>query len=655
MPSKPLTSVLYKMRFSSLGLRPRLLLFMVVVTIPIILLVVYNIDQRRQHQIELVQNQALSVAQLAASTQHQRIESARHLLVALAQTQNIRMQNMSVCNAYLGQLLPKYAHYNNIVALTTSGDVFCSASPTLPNNISQTSTLLNNLLVTETFTASDIFINQQTGHPTIIYAEPIVDINNEISGAIMVYENLNWMDHWFNTVEIPFNAHLTILNDQGVVVLHYPSQRQILGQPFIDESMFGTMQLMDEGILDSVGHHNEPSIHGFTQINNLPSATYLSVSIEKSIALKKVDANSLQNIVVIMAISGIFFAFIWYGGTRIIIAPINQLNHTVQQLIAGEDNPHTNVTYSVNELVQLAHAIDRLSNTLHEREKDVQKATHSYERQVNEYEVIKALLKQALLDYEAEIEQRKRAQQADNLKLRFLGMVAHELQTPLTSIKGFATTLLADDVEWDEANQRRFLQIIDEETDNVVELVTQLLDLSQIESGMMRIHPSKTGLCETAQKAEPHLKALADKHQLQMLLLENEFLPIYVDAKRITQVLVNLVSNAAKYSEPNTKIIIEAKQEPNYVQINVIDEGIGIKPEDIDRVFKPFIRSEKWLEKRNGSGLGLAICKGIIEAHGGKIWATSHGDHKGTTISFTLPLAKSINAIPEHMTMDESN
>ena len=654
MLPKPLASVLYKMRFSSLGLRPRLLLFMIVVTIPILLLIAYNITERRQHQIELAQNQALSLAQLAASTQQQRIESANHLLITLAQTQNVSLQNMSMCNAYLGELLPQYAHYNNIVALTTSGDVFCSASP-ITDNLSQATILLNNLLITETFTVSDIFINPQTEDPTIIYAQPIVDVNNEITGTIMVYESLNWLDHWFSTVEIPFNAHLTILNNEGVIVLHYPIERQIIAQRIIDEAMFETMQLTHEGILESSGHHDTPSIHAFTQVTNLPSDTYLSVSIEKAIVLQEVNTSILYNIVLIVGISGLFFIFAWYGATKVIIAPIKQLNYTVQKLIEGEDNPHTNVTHSVNELVRLAQAIDRLSNTLYEREKDVQKVTSNYERQVNEYEVIKGLLKQALLDYETEIEQRKHAQHADNLKLRFLGMVAHELQTPLTSIKGFATTLLAEDVEWDEANQRRFLQIIDEETDNVVELVTQLLDLSQIESGMMRIHPSKTGICEITQKAEPHLKALADKHKLIMNFAKNEFLPIYVDTKRVTQVLVNLVSNATKYSEPNTKIIIEAKQEPNYIRINVIDEGIGIKSEDIDRVFKPFIRSEKWLEKRNGSGLGLAICKGIIEAHGGKIWATPHVEHNGTTISFTLPLAKSIKTVAEQITMDESS
>jgi PAS domain S-box-containing protein len=234
------------------------------------------------------------------------------------------------------------------------------------------------------------------------------------------------------------------------------------------------------------------------------------------------------------------------------------------------------------------------------------------------------------------VQARNAAQHADRLKLEFLGMVSHELRTPLTSIKGFATTLLQSDVEWEPKLQREFLTIIDDETDKLTELVGQLLDLSQLQAGVLRITTAPTSFARVITSTEVSLKAMTREHILKVQL-PTDLPPLMIDTQRVGQVLVNLVSNAVKYSPKGSTILIDVCQEGAFVQVDVVDPGLGIPDATRDHVFEAFYQVERKSGGQVGAGLGLAICKGLIEAHGGRIWIQERNE-PGTTISFTLPV-----------------
>jgi signal transduction histidine kinase len=239
---------------------------------------------------------------------------------------------------------------------------------------------------------------------------------------------------------------------------------------------------------------------------------------------------------------------------------------------------------------------------------------------------------------QAEAQARREAERANEMSLNFLAMISHELRTPLTSIKGFASTLLANDVTWDEASQRDFLKTIDQEADNLTDLIDQLLDMSRIQSGVMHVTPQRISLQDIVSAAMPQLEALAYKHDLRIAVPDT--LPaLWVDRQRIVQVLTNLVSNAAKYSPARTAIRLVAELADAFVMVCVSDEGSGIAPSDQPNVFQPFRRgSDERVQRVKGAGLGLAICKGLVEAHGGRIWLQEHTG-PGTTVCFTLPVA----------------
>ncbi|HAL15993.1 MAG TPA: hypothetical protein DCP32_04335 [Anaerolineaceae bacterium] len=236
-----------------------------------------------------------------------------------------------------------------------------------------------------------------------------------------------------------------------------------------------------------------------------------------------------------------------------------------------------------------------------------------------------------------EEESRHEAERANEIKTEFLAMISHELRTPLTSIIGFTTTMLAEDVVWEPDEQRDFIQTIQKEANRLQELIDHLLDLSRLEAGRLPILMNPRSLHEIIEDASPQLHILTNRHTFT-LHLPARLPQVFADAKRIGQVLVNLVRNASTYAPTGTEISISANVRGDFVQIDVNDQGPGILPADHKRVFEAFRRGiNQEYGMSQGAGLGLAICKGLVEAHGGRIWIKKKAT-PGTTICFTIPL-----------------
>jgi PAS domain S-box-containing protein len=231
---------------------------------------------------------------------------------------------------------------------------------------------------------------------------------------------------------------------------------------------------------------------------------------------------------------------------------------------------------------------------------------------------------------------RAAAEEANAFKLRFLAMISHELRTPLTSIKGFTSTLLTPDVEWNAEQIHEFIQIVDSEANNLVELVENLMDISRMQAAILRITPERVTVKDVLEIARSRIEAVTVHHELQINIPED--LPhIWADTKRIAQVLINLIENAAKYSPPGTKIVLSARRVDDTLQIDISDQGQGIPLDARSSIFEAFSQVDQRTTTQHGAGLGLAICKGLVEAHGGRIWVQERPG-PGTTFSFILPV-----------------
>ena len=226
-------------------------------------------------------------------------------------------------------------------------------------------------------------------------------------------------------------------------------------------------------------------------------------------------------------------------------------------------------------------------------------------------------------------------QELERLRAEFLAMVSHELRTPLAAVKGSVTNLLDPSATLNSAESRQFLQIIDAQTDRMRSLISDLLDVARIETGTLSVAPEPTDPETLTTEAGIVFRLAGHKHTLAIDLPPD--LPwVMADRERLVQVLSNLLTNAARHSPESSTIRLTAVQKEFHVAVSVSDEGRGIPAESLPHLFRKFSRIEG--ETQGGdTGLGLAICKGIVEAHGGRIWAESEGPGLGTSFTFTLP------------------
>jgi K+-sensing histidine kinase KdpD len=226
----------------------------------------------------------------------------------------------------------------------------------------------------------------------------------------------------------------------------------------------------------------------------------------------------------------------------------------------------------------------------------------------------------------------------DRMKTELLSTVSHELRTPLGSIKGYATTLLTHGNKLRKDEQREFLEIIDSEADRLRELIENLLDLSRLEAGVLRIDKEPARLASTAREVTRKVQLATPNHQLQLDWPADDPL-VNADQRRIYQVVQNLLTNAVKYSPDGGCIVLSARCERRDLVVSIADQGLGMPSAELDKIFDRFHRVHGEMSRViGGTGLGLAICKGLIDAHGGRIWAESEGEGKGSTFKFTLPL-----------------
>lgn len=262
-----------------------------------------------------------------------------------------------------------------------------------------------------------------------------------------------------------------------------------------------------------------------------------------------------------------------------------------------------------------------------------------------ETHLLETFANQAALAIERSLlnQERTRAEvlaRTDELKTAMLSAVSHDLRTPLASIKAAATTLLQPGIEWSDADRRELLETINDEGDRLNRLVTNLLDLSRIESGTLTPKRDWYDLDEVIYDALDRCKPLLGDHRVDVQLPEG-LSAVHLDFVMISEVLANLIENAAKYSPASTTITITAGLDSDDLTIGVRDEGVGVPAAERERIFDKFYRVEA-RHRPIGSGMGLAISRGFVEAHGGTIRVQSGSDNAGSTFIVSLP-----NVTPE--------
>ncbi len=232
--------------------------------------------------------------------------------------------------------------------------------------------------------------------------------------------------------------------------------------------------------------------------------------------------------------------------------------------------------------------------------------------------------------------------QLDKLKDDFVSVASHELRTPMTAIRSYVWMALhRSDIPLSQKLEKYLYRTL-VSTERLINLVNDMLNVSRIEAGRIEINPKSFNIVELVKEVMEEVKVKADEKSIKLVVLEHQIPPVFGDPDKVHQILLNLIGNSLKFSYPSGQIIVDFIVSEKMIDISVKDKGAGIAKDDLNKLFHKFSRldsSYTAVSTSGGTGLGLYISKSLIDLMHGKIWVTSEGSEKGSTFTFSLPIA----------------
>jgi signal transduction histidine kinase len=353
--------------------------------------------------------------------------------------------------------------------------------------------------------------------------------------------------------------------------------------------------------------------------------------------LFSVSRNIQVILVTVTSIFGLTALWFWIAAFLAFTRPLAQLTEATTNMSRGDLKQKVNPTYLFfrDEITILSENFNSMAENLSDSyaslEEKVEQRTHEL------------------------AEARDEAVSANKSKTEFVSVVSHELKLPMTSIKGYSDLMLAGATGPLNENQTSFLTTIRNNVNRMATLVSDLADISRIESGNLRLEPRSVPIWDVIDEVVTLTKTqVTQKNQIVTVDIPTELPKAWCDRNRLAQIITNLVSNANKYTQEGGAIVVQALRKNGMIQVKVQDNGHGMTPEDQAKLFNKFFRSaDDKIREAPGTGLGLSITKNLIELQGGKVWFESEF-RKGTSFYFTVPISLDGNTPPPHHSHNSS-
>jgi signal transduction histidine kinase len=610
--------------FSSL--RFRLILLVVLATLPALLLTVFNgLEERKHVEAEALEN-ALQLTQFAATKNEILIEDTRVTLIALSHAMNFNGDALKGCGHLFNHLKEvHFPFYSAFYVADLEGNILC----TMPNGDVPTDLLGCNhyleLVETDDFVVSEYHICRNSGRGVISMGYPVWDSNDTKIGVINVGIDLMWFNDFAAEAELPPGSTLTVFDREGVILAQYPEPDWWVGRTLPDGS--GKELVLEEKQGTAKGFHidNTERLYAFMPLAGSEESVFVTLGIPIDYAFAEVEQTMWRSLLLISSVALLAILAAWFFGEVFVVRQINQLVETTQRLASGDLSVRTNAEYTQGEFGILNQSIDEMAEALAKREEEQIKA------------------EAAIREYAANLERSNRD------LMDFANITSHDLQEPLRKISTFTDMLLTRHAGNLDEKGKDYLQRIRNSARRLQSLIIDLLAFSRISTKTQPTEQVDIGAI--LNQVLTDLELQIEQTNATVNVCDTPL--IYADPVQMHQLFLNLISNSLKFHDPDTSPVVEVsgalktnqilsendgEANTTLYEIRVTDNGIGFNEKYLDRIFQPFQRLHQ-RDDYEGTGMGLAICRKIVERHGGNITAHSKPG-QGATFIVEIPVQK---------------
>ena len=593
-------------------LRARLLLLVALAIAPIAIMTLVSGVREREHAVQVAEENLQRLTNLAAANEAQSIESARQMLRDVASIPDL-MGDQAHCSRLLANIQRQNPDYANLGLIQLSGDVTCSAIPSkTPVNLADRPHFRRAVHLRR-FVAGGYVFGRVIQKHTINLTYPLLDEGQQVQAVVFAALDLTQLDRFVADIKLPPGSLLLTADSEGRIISRKPNPEQWFGKPVWPEMRAAMAGEPGKPVL-LTGPDGVERLHRFARVGNNGLSDYtVTIGIPAAEITAVARHDQLLDLLALAATLGLALLAAWFVGDVLVLRRVKRLATTANSIASGTLGARSGIIYGKEEISELARALDAMAESLQEKEVQHLKA----ESQLRE---------------------------ADQRKDEFLAMLAHELRNPLAPISAGAQ-LLQSGHATPEAVQRT-AGIIVRQVHHMTRLVDDLLDVSRVTRGLVTLTRVPLNVvsvvADAVEQAEPLMKSR--QHRFEVALPDAPLI-VSGDHKRLVQVLVNVLNNAAKYTPPGGAIKLTVRAENGSVKLIVSDNGIGMSAELRGRVFDLFAQADRNSDRSQGGlGLGLALVKSLVELHGGSVAVDSEGDQKGSVFVISLPGAQSQRA-----------
>jgi signal transduction histidine kinase len=627
-------------RFREMSLTARMFLLVLIAVLPALGIQAYNEYDLRTARAQDIRQQAIQITKQFGEEMGELREGARQLLVALGQLSSVKFQETEQCDTLFASTKANFNNYSILGAADAQGHIFCSSAPLTYASVAD-QPFFKRAMTTDGLAVGNYWADQATGQKMIHFAQRYRNADGQVAGIVFAALDLDWLSEHLRERGLSPTSSILIADREGNIIARLPHPETLVGK---------NMRKSHEAIMDgdTTGWEEASGVDGIVRIFGYvpaqlpPYDLFLAAGLSKAEAFAPIDAASLRGISLIML--GLLLAlYAAYQGGRIFIRrPIEGLLAAATEWSNGNYEARATLKDSHSEIGRLGTAFNQMAAAVSARyaaqkraEEELRQLNMTLEDRVEQRTWELANANRALAAA------RDEAESANAAKTAFLAAMSHELRTPLNAIVGFSE-LIAQEVFGPV--QQKYIEFSDSilsAGQRMSGVVGDVLTIAQLEAGTFALDWNDVDLRGAAKEAvEKFQRSHADRGADIAFVAEIDKLPVHADLRSVEQMIVKLLSNAAKFSDPGTPIsLVIGIEKDGSARITVSDKGIGMTAAEAEAAILPFRQIDGRIERKyEGSGLGLSIVNKLMESHRGHMTIVS-APGEGTTVSLFFPPA----------------